>query len=70
MPMLKSKALKGVDLWQKLNFAISPPVPTVSHPNHCRLDGGTHAQKDEDRQQQNFLDEELSKFDRVQGPTG
>jgi len=56
---------------QKLKFAITFPIQTVSHPSvitTASMEELTHKTKDEDRQLQNFLDKDLSKFDRVQNP--
>lgn len=56
---------------QKLKFAITSPTPTVNHPSAvttASTEELTHKTKDEDRQLQNFLDKDLSKFDRVQDP--
>jgi len=56
----------------KIELRSPPPPLIVSHPSivtAASTEGLTSRTEDENRQLQNFLDKELSKFDNVQGHT-
>lgn len=72
LPTLDSATLIGVDLWVKLQITIPPPPSTrpESRPKRCSTTGGFAARThEEDRQLREFLNCEITLFDKVRGPT-
>ena len=73
MPSLKSALLIGVDLWAKLGITLKPPPR--SRPSNVATttkitSEGLNTQTPEEQQKlKEFLERELKKFEKVQGPT-
>jgi len=73
MPSLKTSILIGVDLWAKIGVILKPPTPerhVTDVQTTKTLSIGLSARTPDEKQRlRDFLDQELTKFEEVVGPT-
>jgi hypothetical protein len=73
MPSLKSALLIGVDLWAKLGITLKPPPRSrpsnVASTTKITSEGLNTQTPEEQQKLKEFLERELKKFEKVQGPT-
>ncbi|KMQ81856.1 reverse ribonuclease integrase, partial [Lasius niger] len=72
LPTLTDAILIGIDLWARLGITLTPPCQCPANPQNsaCGLTNGlATCTTDEDRRLQNFLGNELPKFQDITGPT-